>query len=121
MDIELELQSTDAALLAKLMGHADVPEGEIIEIGDKVHLHYLGKEDLRGEAEVINLLISFSAGISSSLIANLLYDYLKNREIKITTSFFIRKHKRIPVNIISPEDTVEVLEKIIKEKEKAKK
>jgi hypothetical protein len=121
MDIELELQSSDPAVLAKLMGRSDVPEGAEVELGNQVRLRYLGSEDSRGGMEVIPVLISFSAGISSSLLASLLYDYLKNREIKITISFVIQKYKRIPIDITSPEDTVKVLEKIAKEKENAKK
>jgi hypothetical protein len=121
MDVQLELQPADPETLAQLMGHSDVSKGDEVEIGDQVRLRYLGKVRPRGEAEVIALLINVSAGISSSLIANVLYDYLKNKKIEAKITFLDQNRRRIPADITSPEDTVEVLEKIIREKENSKK
>jgi hypothetical protein len=121
MDVQLELQPADPAILAQLMGDSDVPKGHEVEIGDQVRLRYLGKVRPRGEAEVIALIISFSAGISSSLIANVLYDYLKSKKIEVKITFVDRNRRRIPADITSPEDTVEVLENIIRAKGKSNK
>lgn len=84
--MELEIYTHDKNLLFNLMGKSSVSRDEFVEIPNtNTKLIYKGTTIrlAAGLPEIINFTLTFSSGVAAGVVANWIYDKLKNRAEKI--------------------------------------
>ena len=83
--MELEVYTKDERLLFDILGKSSASTGKTIKIPGNAKLIYKGTSirEAVGTPEVINFVLMFGSEVAAGIVANWVYDKLKNRAEKI--------------------------------------
>lgn len=77
LSMEIEIETVDYKLVSDLDSQTEIPGGTVIASKSEMIRR------VEADSHLIELIITFSGGVSTSLIANWIYDKLKDRASRI--------------------------------------
>jgi hypothetical protein len=84
--MNIEIQTSDNFIAFELLGKKSVSLNDSIDLPGNAKLSYNGSLIRKsfGMPEIVNFTLTFGSGVAAGLVANWLYDKLKNKAEKIT-------------------------------------
>ena len=84
--MDIEIQTQDRFLAFELLGKKSVSLHDSVDLPGNAKLSYNGSVIRKsfGVPEIVNFSVTFGSGVAAGLVANWLYDKLKDKTKKIT-------------------------------------
>ncbi len=82
--MNIEIHTNDNFLVFDLFGKSSIHQDDEIQITEQVRLKYNGSSIRKavGFQEIANFVLTFGSGVASGVVANWLYDKLKEKKVE---------------------------------------